>query len=226
MPSDPFHPWATWDHVKISSEEPSLPTLARVASPATLVTLYHVTNVFSSRHFTGNIVIYGLFTPTGYKVCASRTSICPVQHFRLGSSRSQHWGQGCGIQELIWEGTRETMVGEYRRWERREKGANGGHTVILLLCVLRAQFYWRSLGDGIEGAPEFFLWKGKGYLHTSSCQSLVKGCSTEMLTTWFFWPALLTGRVQPSRPASIWDSESYRWSPRHFQGAQFSPTGQ
>lgn len=76
------------------------------------------------------------------------------------------------------------MVGEYRKRERRGKGANKwGHTVILLLCVPRAQFYWRSLGDGIEGAPEFFLWKGKGYLHTSSCQPLVKGCSKEVLTT-------------------------------------------
>lgn len=31
-----------------------------------------------------------------------------------------------------------------------------------LLWALRAQFYWRSLGDSIEGTPESFLGKGDG----------------------------------------------------------------
>lgn len=84
MPGDPSHPWPTRDHVKISSEEPSLPTLSRVASPATPVILYHVTIVFSSCHFTENILSIVCLLPLDrYKVRKSRTHICPIQHFRL-----------------------------------------------------------------------------------------------------------------------------------------------
>ena len=62
---------------------------------------------------------------------------------------------------------------------------------------------------------------GLGYLYTNSCQPLVKGCSREVLATWFFWPALLIGRVQTSWSGSICDSHSYKQKSQAFPGGTF-----